>query len=86
MCYICRKKGKLYFEISDIEGLSGDEAHIYSIRIEGHEYTLLEEFFEENQVYQKELNSILEKLNTMGNLQAVEENFLNMKRGSSAMG
>lgn len=36
------------FEIVEIEDLSGEQAHIYSLQIKGQEQTLLEQFFEEN--------------------------------------
>ena len=48
------------FEITEIEDLSGSEAHIYTVRIEGETYTLLEQFFEENKMYEEDLTKILD--------------------------
>ena len=53
------------FRITEIEELSGKEAHIYSVTLTGEENTLLEQFFDENSVYEAELNTILEKLQVM---------------------
>lgn len=53
------------FRITEIEELSGQEAHIYSVTLTGEENTLLEQFFDENSAYEAELNAILEKLQVM---------------------
>ena len=49
-----------------MEDLSGKEAHIYSVILEGEETTLLEQFFEENQEHKQELNEILNRILVMG--------------------
>lgn len=54
------------FEITELEDLSGKEAHIYSVILEGEETTLLEQFFEENQEHKQELNEILNRILVMG--------------------
>ena len=41
-------------------------AHIYSILIKDEEFTLLEQFFNDNEQYADDLNTILEKLFVMG--------------------
>jgi hypothetical protein len=53
------------FEITEIEELSGNKARIYSVIIDGEEGTLLEQFFEENKDYRKELSTMLYKIKTM---------------------
>lgn len=54
------------FEITELEYLSGKEAHIYSVILKGEEMTLLEQFFEENQEHKQELNEILNRILVMG--------------------
>ena len=53
------------FEITEIEGLSGQMAHIYSVTLEGEQQTLLEQFFEENVDHMDELILVRDRIQTM---------------------
>ena len=55
------------FEIIEIEDFTGNQAHIYSVMLTGEDCTLLEQFFNDNQQYSEELNTIAERLTVMGN-------------------
>ena len=57
---------EIKFDIREIEGLSGERAHIYSVQLKGDEQTLLEQFFDENSKYVDELREIFNKLLLMG--------------------
>lgn len=50
------------FDITEIADLSGEMAHIYSVTLKGEEQTLLEQFFEDNAEYEKELDTIIQKI------------------------
>ncbi len=53
------------FEIQEVEELSGNCAHIYTVQIEGEDSSLLEQFFDNNANHQKELSNILLRLKVM---------------------
>jgi len=58
---------KVNFDIVELDDFSGPCAHIYSIRLQGEEETLLDKFFDENRKYQKELSFFAAKLKVIGN-------------------
>jgi hypothetical protein len=74
------------FEIVDIEELSGSRAKIYSIMFVGEEYTLLDQFFEDNRKYEEELKEIALKLKVMGETTGCRENFFKVFEGSPGDG
>lgn len=74
------------FEITEIEELSGNKAHIYSVTLEGEALTLLEQFFEEWQMYEAELNEILNKLRVMGESTGCLRQFFKMNEGKPGDG
>lgn len=53
------------FEIVELEELSGDKAHIYSVILDGDKETLLEQFFNENSLYKELLKKMLNKIKAM---------------------
>jgi len=55
------------FSIKEIEDLSGKMARIYSVVMDGEESSLLEQFFEENAKYRKDIQKIFERLYVMAN-------------------
>jgi len=57
---------EIEFEIEEIEWFSGRQAHIYSIRLKGSPTTLIEDFFNENRQYAKELKQLAINLKSMG--------------------
>ena len=74
------------FEITEIEDLSGSETHIYTVRIEGETYTLLEQFFEENKMYEEDLTKILDKMMVMANQTGCKRDFFKEGEGVWADG
>lgn len=74
------------FDITEMEDLSGDMAHIYSVTLEDETKTLLEQFFEENADHDKELNRILEKLITMGKHTGCQRDFFKHEEGKPGDG
>lgn len=71
----------MQFEIVEIEGFTGDMAHIYSVQLTGDESSLLEHFFSDNQQYDAELTEIIEKLHTMGHYTGCRRNFFTHEEG-----
>ena len=70
------------FDIVEMEGLTGRMAHIYSILPKGEDFTLLEQFFEDIQPYEKESATIIEKLTTMGNETGCRRGFFKHYEGA----
>lgn len=74
------------FDITDMPDLSGDGASIYSVTLEGENQTLLEQFFDENEGYEKELSEILNKLLTMGHKTGCRRDFFKHNEGKPGDG
>ena len=64
------------FNIVDIEEFSGEMAKIYSLILEEDEETLLDNLFEANRGYEKELRNIAAKLDTLGHYTGCLTHFL----------
>ena len=47
------------FRITEIEALTGPKARIYSVIMEGEDKSLLEQFFDENNAYAKDLKKVI---------------------------
>lgn len=61
------KNEVLSYEIVELEDLSGSEATIYSVSLNGDEMTLFDHFIEENQSsYQSAVKEILTRLQIIG--------------------
>lgn len=74
------------FEITEIEDFSGCKAHIYSVRINGEENTLLEQFFDENCAHKKALKNIIYKIKTMADYTGCKREFFKEGEGAFADG
>lgn len=74
------------FEIKELEELSGEKAHIYSVVLEGDEETLLEQFFTENSEHVEELQTMLSKIQTMANDTGCRRQFFTDGEGAWADG
>lgn len=74
------------FEITEIEGLSGQMAHIYSVTLEGEQQTLLEQFFEENVDHMDELILVRDRIQTMAHYTGCRRNFFKEGEGAWADG
>lgn len=74
------------FDIIEIEDFTGRMAHIYSILLDGEELTLLEQFFDDNQMYLAEMNQISEKLIVMGNDTGCRREFFKHEEGAPGDG
>ena len=72
------------FDFTEIEELSGNEAHIYSVTMEGDEETLLEQFFNENSKNKKELNILVSKILNMSQRTGCKRDFF--KEGEGDIG
>ena len=73
------------YDIVEISRLSGAKAHIYSIRLEGEQKTLLDVFFDENKnEYNDELNKIAKKLLVMGHKTGSQDYYF--KEGEGNLG
>lgn len=55
------------FELVEVDGLSGQYAHIYTVQLENEKDTLLEQFFNNNAEHENELKDIFYRLKAMGN-------------------
>lgn len=69
------------FGFTEIEELSGNEAHIYSVTMEGDEETLLEQFFNENSKNEKELNILVSKILNMSQKTGCKRDFFKEGKG-----
>lgn len=52
-------------KIAEMEDLSGDKAHIYTVKMDADDKTLLEQFFDDNIEYEAELRIIFDKIRVM---------------------
>lgn len=52
----------MQFEIVQMEDLSGDAAKVYSVMLEGEEYSLLEQFVLDNGAHKKEIQEMFKHL------------------------
>lgn len=69
-----------------MEDFTGRMAHIYSILPEGEASTLLEQFFEENKAHKTELETILNKLQTMGHNTGCRREYFKHEEGAPGDG
>lgn len=69
------------FEIREIENLSGEQAHVYSVVLEGESNSLLEQFFIENAKYKKEIKTILHKIYSMTHYDGCKRQFFKEGEG-----
>ena len=74
------------FDITEMTDLSGEMAHIYSVTLKGEEQTLLEQFFEDNAEYEKELDTIIQKILLMGKETGCRYEFFKHHEGALADG
>jgi len=75
------------FQLIEIKEFSGKMAKIYSIKLDGDENTLLEQFFEEyEEKYESEIISIAEKINTIGHETECNWNYFTHYEGNSGDG
>lgn len=72
------------FEIVEMKAFSGAKAHVYSVIPEGEETSLLEQFFEENKLYTRDLKKVINKIKVMANDTGFRKQFL--KEGEGALG
>ena len=71
------------FEIVEIEQLTGEKAHVYSVILEGEDIPLLNQFFNEN-AFHKDIRKVYDKIQVMANDTGFREQFL--KIGEGALG
>jgi len=75
------------FEIVKINELSGNEATIYSIIINGSKLTLFEQFIVENKnSFKNEINDIISRLHVLGSNTGARESFFKLNEGNSGDG
>ncbi len=75
------------YEIVELKDLSGIEAGIYSVIIEGDSITLFEHFINENAIaFRKEIRSIVGKLQVIGNTTGARETFFKLNEGKPGDG
>ncbi len=74
------------FDLVDIEELSGNKAHIYSILLDGEEDTLLDKFFSENEDFADELSEIHNQLFSMGHRFGCREQLFKLYEGKPGDG
>lgn len=72
------------FDIQEITDLSGDKARVYSVIVDGDSNTLLEQFFNDNHKYTKELKKIVERIKVMSHDTGCRESYF--KTGEGAWG
>lgn len=71
------------FEIVKIDELSGNEATIYSIIINGSRLTLFEQFIVENKnSFKNEINDIISRLHVLGSNTGARESFFKLNEGN----
>jgi len=76
----------MLFDIVEIEDLSGPCAKIYSIAFKGDDLTLLDHFIEDNKDYETELEEIIARLHTMGNVTGCKALFFREHEGAAGDG
>lgn len=74
------------FEIKEMESLTGAKARVYSVILEGEEDTLLEQFFNENAHYLKDIKKILYKIRVMANDTGCRRSYFKEGEGAWADG
>lgn len=74
------------FEITEIEGLSGEMAHVYSVTMEGDEQSLIEQFFNENTDHMEDLLLVRDRIHTMAHYTGCRRNFFKEGEGAWADG
>lgn len=74
------------FEITEIEGLSGQMAHIYSVIPEGCEESLIEQFFDENVDHMDDLLLVRDRIHTMAHYTGCRRHFFKEGEGAWADG
>ena len=72
------------FRITEIEALKGPKARIYSVIMEGEDKSLLEQFFDENNAYAKDLKKVIYKIHVMAHDTGCRRSFF--KEGEGAWG
>lgn len=72
------------FDIQEVEELSGSQARIYTVLVEGDEDTLLEQFFDANAEHVEELTDIVTRLKVMGTRTGCQRHFFT--EGEGALG
>ncbi len=76
----------MVFEIVEVEELSSDNGHLYSVILDNGDNTLLDEFFETNRGRRNELNDLLERLMAMKNKTGFRRDFFTHNEGSPGDG
>ncbi len=81
--YLCATNAfnQMNFDIVEVEELSGRCAHIYTVRVEGDDNTLLEQFFDSNADHEEELVDIVQRLKVMGNRTGCRRHFFTEGEG-----
>lgn len=74
------------FNITEMEGLSGKMAHIYSVILSGEGTTLLEQFFEENSEHKIELEEIFNRILIMGHETGCRRHYFKLYEGKPGDG
>lgn len=73
-------------DITEIKDLTGAKARVYSVILDGEEKTLLEQFFEENAEYKKEIKKILYWIHVMAHDTGCRRNYFKEGEGMWADG
>lgn len=76
----------MQFEIVQMEDLSGDAAKVYSVMLEGEEYSLLEQFVLDNGAHKKEIQEMFKHLSLMGHRYGCKPHYFKEGEGSPGDG
>lgn len=74
------------FDFREVKELSGAKARVYSVILDGEDETLLEQFFDENIKYEKDLNKVLHRINVMAHDTGCRKSFFKEGEGAWADG
>ena len=74
----------MLFEIVEMKQFTGAKAHVYSVILEGEETPLLDQFFEENKAYPKDLKKVTKRITVMANETGFRRHLI--KEGEGAWG
>lgn len=74
------------FEIKEIKNLTGAKARVYSVILDGDKNTLLEQFFDENIKYTKDIKKVLYKINVMSHDTGCRKSYFKEGEGAWADG
>lgn len=74
------------FDIREVKELSGAKARVYSVILDGEDETLLEQFFDENIKYEKDLNKVLHRIYVMAHDTGCRKSFFKEGEGAWADG